>query len=73
MAKRVRKALMFLIDGFDPAYVQPTRMPRLHALMQCELELPELNQRIAADIDALGQCVEHVSLGIDAGLADKPA
>ena len=34
MAKRVRKALMFLIDGFDPAYVQPARMPRLHALMQ---------------------------------------
>jgi phosphonoacetate hydrolase len=25
---------MFLIDGFDPAYVQPARMPRLAALMQ---------------------------------------
>jgi phosphonoacetate hydrolase len=32
--KRVRKALMFLIDGFDPAYVQPARMPRLAALMK---------------------------------------
>jgi len=25
---------MFLIDGFDPAYVQPARMPRLAALMK---------------------------------------
>jgi phosphonoacetate hydrolase len=32
--KRPRKALMFLIDGFDPAYVQPARMPRLTALMK---------------------------------------
>jgi phosphonoacetate hydrolase len=32
--KRPRKALMFLIDGFDPAYVQPARMPRLAALMK---------------------------------------
>jgi phosphonoacetate hydrolase len=32
--QRPRKALMFLIDGFDPAYVQPARMPRLAALMK---------------------------------------
>jgi phosphonoacetate hydrolase len=32
--KRPRKALVFLIDGFDPAYVQPARMPRLAALMR---------------------------------------
>jgi phosphonoacetate hydrolase len=25
---------MFLVDGFDPAYVQPARMPRLAALMK---------------------------------------
>jgi phosphonoacetate hydrolase len=31
--KRPRKALVFLVDGFDPAYVQPARMPRLAALM----------------------------------------
>jgi phosphonoacetate hydrolase len=31
---RVRRALVFLIDGFDPAYVQPARMPRLAALMR---------------------------------------
>jgi len=31
---RPRRALMFLIDGFDPAYVQPARMPRLAGLMQ---------------------------------------
>lgn len=31
---RPKKVLMFLIDGFDPAYVQPARMPRLAALMQ---------------------------------------
>ncbi len=30
---RPRKALVFLVDGFDPAYVQPARMPRLAALM----------------------------------------
>jgi phosphonoacetate hydrolase len=29
-----RKALVLLIDGFDPAYVQPARMPRLAALMR---------------------------------------
>ncbi len=32
--RRPKKALMFLIDGFDPAYVQPARMPRLAALMK---------------------------------------
>jgi len=32
--KRLRKALVFLVDGFDPAYVQPARMPRLAALMK---------------------------------------
>ncbi|MBI2467075.1 MAG: alkaline phosphatase family protein, partial [Candidatus Rokubacteria bacterium] len=31
---RPRRALMFLIDGFDPAYVQPARMPRLAGLMR---------------------------------------
>jgi phosphonoacetate hydrolase len=31
---RPRKVLMFLIDGFDPVYVQPARMPRLAALMR---------------------------------------
>lgn len=31
---RPRKVLMFLIDGFDPGYVQPARMPRLAALMK---------------------------------------
>jgi phosphonoacetate hydrolase len=31
---RPRKALVFLVDGFDPAYVQPARMPRLAALMK---------------------------------------
>ena len=25
---------MFLLDGFDPGYVQPARMPRLAALMK---------------------------------------
>ncbi len=30
--KRPEKALVFLVDGFDPAYVQPARMPRLAAL-----------------------------------------
>jgi phosphonoacetate hydrolase len=29
-----KKALMLLIDGFDPAYVQPARMPRLAALIK---------------------------------------
>jgi phosphonoacetate hydrolase len=28
------RVLMFLIDGFDPAYVQPARMPRLAALLR---------------------------------------
>jgi phosphonoacetate hydrolase len=32
--KRPKKAVMFLVDGFDPAYVQPARMPRLTALMK---------------------------------------
>ncbi len=32
--KRPKKALMFLVDGFDPAYVQPARMPRLRGLME---------------------------------------
>jgi len=32
--KHPRKALVFLVDGFDPGYVQPARMPRLAALMQ---------------------------------------
>jgi phosphonoacetate hydrolase len=32
--KRPRRALVFLVDGFDPAYVQPTRMPRLARLMK---------------------------------------
>jgi phosphonoacetate hydrolase len=31
---RPTKVLMFLIDGLDPAYVQPARMPRLAALMK---------------------------------------
>jgi phosphonoacetate hydrolase len=31
---RPAKALVFLVDGFDPAYVQPERMPRLAALMK---------------------------------------
>ena len=31
---RPRRVLMFLVDGFDPAYVQPARMPRLAALMK---------------------------------------
>ncbi|MGH7263235.1 MAG: alkaline phosphatase family protein [Candidatus Rokuibacteriota bacterium] len=31
---RPKKALVFLVDGFDPAYVQPTRTPRLWALMK---------------------------------------
>ena len=33
-ARRATKALVFLIDGFDPAYVQPAWMPRLDALMK---------------------------------------
>jgi phosphonoacetate hydrolase len=31
---RPKRVLMFLVDGFDPAYVQPARMPRLAALMK---------------------------------------
>lgn len=31
---RPRKALVFLIDGFGPEYLQPERMPRLAALMR---------------------------------------
>jgi phosphonoacetate hydrolase len=33
-SKIPKKALMLLIDGFDPAYVQPGRAPRLAALMK---------------------------------------
>ena len=29
-----KRVLMFLLDGFDPGYVQPARMPRLAALMK---------------------------------------
>jgi predicted AlkP superfamily pyrophosphatase or phosphodiesterase len=32
--KRPTRALVFLVDGFDPGYVQPGRMPRLAALMK---------------------------------------
>ncbi|MBI4012584.1 MAG: alkaline phosphatase family protein, partial [Candidatus Rokubacteria bacterium] len=32
--KRPTRALVFLVDGFDPDYVQPGRMPRLAALMK---------------------------------------
>ena len=31
---RAKRVLMFLVDGFDPGYVQPARMPRLAALMK---------------------------------------
>jgi phosphonoacetate hydrolase len=31
---RPKRVLMFLVDGLDPAYVQPARMPRLAALMK---------------------------------------
>ena len=31
---RPKRVLMFLLDGFDPGYVQPARMPRLAALMK---------------------------------------
>ena len=31
---RPKQVLMFLVDGFDPGYVQPARMPRLAALMK---------------------------------------
>src|SRR5262245_39030637 len=31
---RAKRVLMFLLDGFDPGYVQPARMPRLAALMK---------------------------------------
>jgi phosphonoacetate hydrolase len=31
---RPKRVLMFLVDGFDPGYVQPSRMPRLAALMK---------------------------------------
>jgi phosphonoacetate hydrolase len=55
--KRPRKALVFLIDGFDPAYLQPARMPRLAALMKAG----------AATLDGRGVLpsltnVNHVSL-----------
>jgi phosphonoacetate hydrolase len=51
------KALVFLVDGFDPAYVQPARMPRLAALMKAG----------AATLDGRGVLpsltnVNHVSL-----------
>lgn len=32
--RRPRRALVFLVDGFDPAYVQPERMPHLAGLMR---------------------------------------
>jgi phosphonoacetate hydrolase len=55
--RRPRKALVFLVDGFDPAYVQPSRMPRLAALMRAG----------AATLDGRGVLpsltnVNHVSL-----------
>ncbi len=55
--KRPTKALVLLVDGFDPAYVQPARMPRLAALMQAG----------AATLDGRGVLpsltnVNHVSL-----------
>ena len=55
--KRPAKALIFLVDGFDPAYVQPARMPRLAALMHAG----------AATLDGRGVLpsltnVNHVSL-----------
>ncbi len=55
--KRPKKALVFLVDGFDPAYVQPVRMPRLAALMKAG----------AATLDGRGVLpsltnVNHVSL-----------
>ena len=31
---RPKRVLMFLVDGFDPGYVQPARMPRLTRLMK---------------------------------------
>ena len=34
MMARPKRVLMFLVDGFDPEYVQPARMPRLAALMK---------------------------------------
>jgi hypothetical protein len=40
--KRPRKALVFLIDGFDPAYLQPGRMPRLARLMKGSHRSPAL-------------------------------
>ncbi|MGH7321005.1 MAG: alkaline phosphatase family protein [Candidatus Rokuibacteriota bacterium] len=55
--KRPKKALVFLVDGFDPAYVQPARMPRLAALMKAG----------AATLDGRGVLpsltnVNHISL-----------
>jgi phosphonoacetate hydrolase len=54
---RPKRALMFLVDGFDPEYVQPARMPRLAALMRAG----------AATLDGRGVLpsltnVNHVSL-----------
>ncbi len=54
---RPKKALVFLVDGFDPAYVQPARMPRLTALMKAG----------AATLDGRGVLpsltnVNHISL-----------
>ncbi len=54
---RLRKALVLLVDGFDPAYVQPARMPRLGALMKAG----------AATLDARGVLpsltnANHISL-----------
>jgi phosphonoacetate hydrolase len=55
--KRPTRALVFLVDGFDPAYLQPERMPRLAALMRAG----------AATLDGRGVLpsltnVNHVSL-----------
>lgn len=54
---RPGQVLMFLVDGFDPAYVQPARMPRLAGLMKAG----------AATLDGRGVLpsltnVNHVSL-----------
>lgn len=57
MPRGATRALMLLVDGFDPAYVQPERMPRLAALMRAG----------AATLDGRGVLpsltnVNHVSL-----------
>lgn len=55
--RRATKALVVLLDGFDPAYVQPARMPRLAGLMRAG----------ASTLDGLGVLpsltnVNHISL-----------